>query len=122
MREAGLIQKWDTVLWMNNLLRDGKDADGEANYFELVQHAFGNPKTDVPFHEATQVSIDLIRPIFPICGAIILIGAIVMIIEKRNSLDYWAHFNTSLMRVLTHPSDTIKLQILIYQSPLRIRG
>ncbi|OXA46677.1 hypothetical protein Fcan01_18158 [Folsomia candida] len=82
LREAGLTQKWDSVLLISFFLRTMKIQLGKEKYFEAVQYAFGSPRMFAQFYEATQVSVELIHPVFPICGIMMGLGVVVVIMEK----------------------------------------
>lgn len=86
IRESGLGTLWEKVIWTGEFLDGVKGYLGKQKYFEAVQRCFGNVKEPVLFHEATPVSIELISPIFAICGVLLGLGFIGFMAENKSNL------------------------------------
>lgn len=85
MMESGLSNMWEKVLRINCILRTLNPAN-EKKYFEALQNLFGKVKQAIAFHEATPVSVELIEPIFAVCGVLVISAMAGFVLENRNLL------------------------------------
>lgn len=83
LNAAGLNQMWNKVYRISLFLRVRGTHLGKQKYFEVTQSFFGNPREGVVFHEATPVSVGLIRPIFAICAVILAIAVVQFMAESK---------------------------------------
>lgn len=81
--ESGLSEKWNSLLKISMILRYKKVAFMETEYFKLTQTWLGDLKEGVPFHEATPVSVDLIRHVFIILAVLVVLGMVCFISENK---------------------------------------
>lgn len=85
LEESGFPQIWEKLNKISLLLQT-KGAILPQKYFKAVQRSFGNLKEPVTFHESTPVSMELILPSFPLCGAVVAIAIIGFMVEKRKAI------------------------------------
>lgn len=86
IQESGLESLWDTYIEIGRLLNRISFHQGKQKYFETVQRSFSDVKETIRFHESTPVSVYLIRPIFAICGIILVLGMLGFLAENRNNV------------------------------------
>lgn len=89
MYETGLSDMWNKMSSTSLFLRVKGAHLEKHKYFEAVQTFFGNPKDMVPFHEATPILVELIKPIFVICGVILILAVVGFIAEHKELVRSW---------------------------------
>ncbi|OXA54901.1 hypothetical protein Fcan01_11392 [Folsomia candida] len=88
--QAGLLPLWRKYSLIGLIL--GRMQNGNRRhkkYFKAVQYLIGDPKNSPTFHEATPVSIGLIRPIFAICAVLVGISLLEFLVENHKLVILW---------------------------------
>lgn len=83
LHESGLGGMWEKMVRIGSALNKTEFRHGEQKYFEMVQIYLGKVKGKIRFHESTPVSLELIWPVFLICGVTFLLSGIVFVTENK---------------------------------------
>lgn len=82
--QSGLSELWYTVFKRNIMLRNKAKLKVQNKYFEAVQHAFGDIRVPVTFHEAQPISVNLVLPAFVLCTIIMAAASVAFMAESGN--------------------------------------
>ncbi|OXA39927.1 putative RNA-directed DNA polymerase from transposon BS [Folsomia candida] len=94
MHESGLRVMWENVLKAHTLLSFKANLYEHHKYFEAVQDSFGSMRKPVTFHESNPVSMDLILPVFSLCGILIAFGLVGFVAENSKAVKNRVRFIT----------------------------
>lgn len=75
---------WERLLKISLTLRQVKGSGIKERYFRTVQLLLWRISQPATLHESIPVSLEVIRPIFAICGVVVGFGVIGFLVENRS--------------------------------------